>query len=106
MRQLTANDFQVSGVRKKVEFEDLGGYVYIKKLTVDDSKSFQEADVTNVERGNLMVIAAIVDEQGNQIFTDTAQLKDAGLDKYQTLTNAIMDYNGLSKKAVEEIEKN
>ena len=105
MRQLTAQDF-VNKSRKKIELKDLGGFVYIKKLSVGDSEAFQKDDITDLQRGNEMIAMSVVDVDGNPVFTDPESLKKSSFDTYKLLTEKIMDYNDLSKGSTEEIEKN
>jgi len=105
MRQLTAADFKQAET-KKVEIPELDGFVHIKKLSVKDAKQFQKDDLSSIDRGEEMIVMAVVDESGNRIFSSVEQLEESGIEHFQKLTESILEFNGLSNKELKEIEKN
>jgi len=105
LKQLTAKDFKNKG-RKKIKFEELDGYVFIKKLSVGEAFNFRNDDLSDEEKSHSMIMQSVIDEDGNHGFTTDEKVEASGLAEFKSLTAAILDYNGLSADKTEDLEKN
>jgi hypothetical protein len=109
MRTLTKEDFKAKKNKeslKKITFEELGGVIYLKKLSVKDAEQFQAKDISNIQRGNKMIAKSVCDENGNPIWDNAKEVDEAQLDYYEELSEEILEFNNMSKGKQKETEKN
>ena len=86
----------------------------LTKVTVTDPKSHKVTvdyivDEDKAEMAKLTILSiAIVDEDGNRLFTkeDVEKLATKAIPPINRLVKIVMDMSGLSQKAIEEAEKN
>jgi hypothetical protein len=99
--------------RKKVHVPQWGGDVYVRIMTAAERDSFEQKYFLS-EKPDLVGIRAqlaatcIVDEQGNNLFTDADldQLKKKSAAAVEVVFKAAESLNALSTESVEELEKN
>lgn len=110
-KQLTAVDFNAPSL-KRIDIPDLNGFVYIEKLSVQQSllftanKNKEGSKSTDMEKTQIMVMQSVTDDKGVKVFTDVDQVIKSNLCEFKLLTNEILDFNGLSDTSVEKITKN
>lgn len=101
----------ISRITKTVEVAEWGGSVKIRRMNGFQREQFEEAVNAKVSSYNLrsrMAVISIVDDNGKQLFNqaDVAALAEKSAKALDTVYQAALEFNGLTKKAVKDLEKN
>ena len=95
---------------KTVEVPEWGGSVYIKPLTVremiDFSTSVGAGESDNALASLHMVLASVVDDNGDPLFESTAQIEALPHFVVQRFVDAISELQGFTEDAVAEQAQN
>ena len=85
----------------KVELPDHDCHVNIKPLMAADVVRIQkDKELTPVEFAGKMLLATVTDDDGNMLFKTLADVLRLPTDAIETISQAVMDANGLNEKKV------
>lgn len=103
-RYLTLADLLAPGDLTKLDIPELNGHVYIRAASAGAVMDFLEAGQGKLSMPAMLSVVAqsIVSEDGSPLFQsadDVAQLRNARMDVYTRLANAVTDKLGLAPAA-------
>jgi len=93
---------------RRTEIQEWGEVFYIRELSANEVEKIQSYEVGTVKRIASFIIAGAVDADGKQLFQwqEINKLCERNFKTLSSVAAQVVDFNGLSEGAAEELEGN